>query len=436
MLFRSKLLAHGAAVSAVWTQTWCGTTKTLLGDRVTWNWVAQPGWSGEVSALAERGQRALCYVNPMLRDVSADADPPSRNLYREAVDNGYEVHDATGAAYVLRQGTFDVVLLDLSNPDARAWMKSVLKDEVLGAGCSGWMADFGEALPFDAVLASGEPPAAWHDRYPVEWARLNREAVAEAGRQDDVLVFHRSGFTGTSGVAPMLWVGDQTVTWDGYDGLASAVHGLLEGGFSGLALNHSDAGGYTVVPVADPPVQRSAELLMRWVELGAFTTLLRTHEGSAPSQNAQVYDDDASASHFARFSKVYRALATLRRSLFEDASAHGWPVARPLALHHPDLPAAWDVADEFELGPDVLVAPVIEPCTGATDCTVARSLWLPPGDWVHLWTGAHHDGGTAGADVVVDAPLGQPPVFLRAGSASGAQIVQALKAEGLDVPGE
>ena len=86
------------------------------------------------------------------------------------------------------------------------------------------MADFAEALPFDAVLASGEPAAAWHNRYPVEWARLNREALDEAGRLDDALVFHRSGFTTTPAYAGMLWEGDQAVTWDRFDGLASAVH--------------------------------------------------------------------------------------------------------------------------------------------------------------------------------------------------------------------
>ncbi len=39
------------------------------------------------------------------------------------------------------------------------------------------MCDFGEYLPFDSKLFSGEDPAAYHNRYPEEWARLVREAL-------------------------------------------------------------------------------------------------------------------------------------------------------------------------------------------------------------------------------------------------------------------
>ena len=44
---------------------------------------------------------------------------------------------------------------------------------MLGNGLSGLMADFGEWLPFDAKLHSGEPAMGWHNRYPVEWAAAN-----------------------------------------------------------------------------------------------------------------------------------------------------------------------------------------------------------------------------------------------------------------------
>ena len=37
------------------------------------------------------------------------------------------------------------------------------------------------------------------------------------------------------------------MTWDGDDGLASAIVGLLSSGLSGYSLVHSDIGGYTAV---------------------------------------------------------------------------------------------------------------------------------------------------------------------------------------------
>jgi alpha-glucosidase len=426
------LLARGARISAVWTQTWCGTARTVLGEQVLWNWTARPGWDGYVQALGEKDVRALCYVNPMFRDLPADADPNTRNLYREAVENGYGVLTGDGEPYLLKQGVFDVALLDLSNPEARDWMKAVLKDEMLAAGCMGWMADFAEALPFDGVLASGEGAAGWHNRYPEEWARLNREALEEAGVLDQAMVFHRSGFTRTPSYSGMQWHGDNTVTWDRYDGMESALHGLLNGGFSGISLNHSDAGGYTVVPLVDPPVERTPELLMRWVEMNAFTALLRTHEGNQPARNTQVYSDDIVADHFARFTRVFAGLAPIRRALFAQAADRGWPVVRHMALHHPDLPGAWQVHDQFLLGPDILVAPVLVPCEDQDRCTVSRLVWLPQDSWVHLWSGDVFEAPPTGLDISIDAPLGRPPVFLRLGTETAATVIQALKDAGVD----
>ncbi|MBP7125740.1 alpha-glucosidase [Myxococcota bacterium] len=431
------LRAHGSRIAAVWNQTWCGTARTVIGEQVLWNWSLAPSrqaaWEDWTDSLRQADIRPLCYVNPMFRDLPPDADPATRNLYREALEAGHVVRTPSGEPYRIRQGVFEVTLLDLSSEPARTWMKGVLKDELLGrARCAGWMADFAEALPFDAVLASGELASRWHNRYPVEWARLNREALEEAGMVPEALVFHRSGFTGTPAFSGMQWEGDQTVTWDRFDGLRSALHGLLNGGFSGIALNHSDAGGYTGVPLVDPPVDRSPELLMRWVEMNAFTALLRTHEGNQPGRNAQVYQDDPLADHFGRFTRIYRALAPYRRTLFREAADRGWPVVRHLAMHYPDVPRAWTVSDEFLLGPDLLVAPVLEPGNG--DGPILRSVWWPPGSWRHLWTGEVREGARGtGSEGTVEAPLGQPPVFLRAGSPLEASLPGALAAEGVSI---
>jgi hypothetical protein len=53
---------------------------------------------------------------------------------------------------------------------------------MLRAGISGWMADFGEALPMDACMHDGTTGGTWHNKYPAVWAALNQEAIAEAVR--------------------------------------------------------------------------------------------------------------------------------------------------------------------------------------------------------------------------------------------------------------
>src|SRR5690606_21313122 len=132
--------------------------------------------------------------------------------------------------------------------------------------------------------------------------------------RDDVVAFHRSAGAGKGARndAALMWTGDQLVTWDRHDGLRSALTLKLSGGLSGFALTHSDVGGYTTVDLPLVGTRRSPELMKRWTELSAFSTMLRTHEGSKPEANAQVWDDAAARAHFARMSQVFTELAPYR----------------------------------------------------------------------------------------------------------------------------
>ncbi|MGH7328827.1 MAG: hypothetical protein ACREJX_10815, partial [Polyangiaceae bacterium] len=84
----------------------------------------------------------------------------------------------------------------------------------------------------------------------------------------------------------------------------------------------------------------------------------------------------------------------------------GIAIIRQLAVEFPDDAASWPIADEFMLGPSLLVAPVQS--EGAT----SRSVHLPPGTWFPWNGGPSQQGG----DSSVDAPVGEIPVFARAGA--------------------
>jgi sulfoquinovosidase len=388
--------------------------------------------SDHLPALDEKGISMICYTNPMFVDVAKMEAPFDRNLYAEGIAHGYFVTDAAGAPYMLPVTAFDVALLDLTNPDARNWMKQVLKEEVVeAAGCSGWMVDFAEVLPFDARLHSGVDAARFHNLYPVEWVRLHREAVEEMGKLGELLLFNRAGYTQTPSHSLLMWEGDQMTDWHEFDGLTSALHGLLSGGFSGIALNHSDTGGYTSLSTNGNGINRSAELLMRWAEMNAFTAVLRTHEGNQPGENVQVYSSDEVMDHFARFSRVYAALSFHREQLFQDATAKGYPVVRHLLLHYPDDMEAHQVQDQFLLGSDILVAPVTFACDEETPCQ--RQVYFPAGEWVHLWSGQTYGDSAAGTSSLVPASLGEPAVFYAMGSATGEALLNNLAELGVEV---
>lgn len=149
------------------------------------------------------------------------------------------------------------------------------------------------------AIFSGEDPITAHNRYPEIWAKLNREFVDEwksscLGKQKEdpqeaLVFFMRAGFRGSPKWASLFWEGDQMVSWQANDGIKSAVVGLLSSGLSGYAFNHSDIGGYCSVSLPFFKYQRSEELLLRWMELNAFTIVFRTHEVSLLTIMAKVY---------------------------------------------------------------------------------------------------------------------------------------------------
>jgi sulfoquinovosidase len=153
-----ELQTHEVPISAFWLQDWVGRRTTSFGEQLWWNWVLDreryPDWDALVSDFNADGIQVLTYASPFITDAAEKPDV-TRNLYAEAVENGYFVTRPDGTPYATLVTDFDAALVDLTNPAARDWLKSILLEEVLGVGAVGYMADFGEALPHDAILQAG-----------------------------------------------------------------------------------------------------------------------------------------------------------------------------------------------------------------------------------------------------------------------------------------
>lgn len=420
----AALLDADAAISAVWLQDWTGQRTTSFGDRLWWTWQLDteryPGWDELVAELDEQGIRTTTYVNPFLVDAS-EKDDTTRNLWAEARDAGYLVQDRDGSPYALDQGGFDAYLVDLTNPEARAWFARVIAEEVLAHGVSGFMADFAEGLPMDAVLAAGDAEQL-HNAWPGLWAQTVREACRLAGKPDCVTWF-RSGSLGMDRDAALFWNGDQLVDFGREDGLESALLGTFSAGVSGWPLVHSDVGGYTSIDAVVRNYVRDEDLLERWAEYAAFGIVMRTHEGNRPAENRQVYDD-GEAEAFARMTRLFAALEPYRRRVVAHAARTGVPAIRHGWLAAPGTRAA-DVDTQFFLGPSVLVAPVL-----AADASSVEVVF-PPGRWVHLLTGEEYDGDRT---VTVDAPVGTPAAFVRVDDPNTGELLDRVGSALEDAP--
>lgn len=415
----AQLRAAGVPLAGLWLQDWVGQRQTSFGSQLWWNWQLDaqryPEWPALLAQSRREGWRLLGYVNPFL--VELPAGDARRRLFDEARQHGYLVPDAQGRPLMSVNTSFSAAHLDLENPRAYAWFKQWLVQELGQRGFSGWMADFGEGLPFEGLPVG--PAIERHNRWPERWAQLNREVLQELGLGADGVVFHRSAWSRSPAYATLFWLGDQMVDWSPEDGLASAVTGLLGAGLSGFSLNHSDIGGYTTLDKPVVRTRRSPELLMRWAEFAAFTPVMRTHEGNLPAANAQITDSPALLAHFARSVRLHGCWREERRRLVQEAVTRGWPVNRLVALHDPSHPEAWAArARSMLVGADLFVAPVLEPGQREVDLT------LPRGHWRFLWDGRLADPTRHRWP----APLGQPAVFVRDGSKAAREMLDCVRA--------
>ena len=428
-----KLKKYDTPIAGFWLQDWVGQRKTVFGKQLWWNWQLDPktypGWDQLVTDLEQAGIAVGVYVNPFLVSPPPEELKGKRNLFKEAAEQGFLVKTVEGTPYLVKNTDFSAGLVDLSNPAARDWFKAIIKDDVLGNGAKFWMADFAEAAQFDGHYAAAESGLTYHNQYPVDWAALNREAIREAGREGDAWFFNRAGYLQTPGHSTGMWLGDQNVTWQEHDGIASTLDGLLSSGMSGISINHSDIGGYTsithpIFQLFGKSFQRSRELLFRWMELNAFTPVFRTHEGNQPEVNAQFDTDDDTLKTFSFWAKVFAALAEYRQGLMEEAASRGYPLVRHLVLHYPEDPNVYGLDTEFLLGRDLLVTPVLNP----GDKTV--KVYFPAGEWVHLWSHQVFGKADRGLSQIVAAPLGKPAVFYRKGSEAGQMAADKIRALG------
>lgn len=98
-------------------------------------------------------------------------------------------------------------------------------------------------------------------------------------------------------------------------------------------MGHSDVGGYTSFEVWPMKYQRDEQLLIRWMEMSAFSdAVFRTHPSNKPDFNAQVWDNEKIASHFKKFTEVHMKLGKYRLNLMKQMEKTGLPLVRSLTL--------------------------------------------------------------------------------------------------------
>ncbi len=344
-----------------------------------------------------------------------------------------------------------VRVYDAYSPEARDIYWNNLK-RLYDLGIDGWWMDSTEPDHFDVTpedMATQTHLGTFRkvrSAYPlmcVQGVYDHQRAVSDSTR---VFILTRSGFAGSQRYGTNVWTGDVTSTWDN---LHRQLGAMLNWSMTGNAQVNSDIGGFFAGSYntdgagsgARNPAYR--ELYTRWMQMGAFTPMMRSHGTEVPRE--LYYYGKAGE-------PIYDALVgavKTRYSLLPYIYSTAWQVTnaqssfmRPLPMDFAADRSVWNKNDAFMFGQSLLVAPVLKAnytpefekktqtdedgwAKGESDPSVrnlknvdftrevAHDVYLPKGaKWWDFWSNNSYDGGQT---ITIPTTIASIPVYVKAG---------------------
>ncbi|RVU69910.1 MULTISPECIES: glycoside hydrolase family 31 protein [Lactobacillus] len=346
-----------------------------------------------ITELKEKGFRVMPIIDP---GVKVDEN---YWVYQEGVKKGYFVKNPDGSIYVNRVWPGDAVFPDFARKEVRDWWGKNIKYLVDLGTCGVWddmnePASFNGPLPQNIVFSDGEKPAThakMHNVYGHEMAKATYEGLKKnTGKRPYVIT--RAAYAGTQKYST-VWTGDNQSLWTH---LQMMIPQLCDLGLSGFAFAGTDIGGFGA--------DCTPELLTRWIEAAIFSPLLRNHAAVGTRAQEPWVFGEPTLSIYRKYLKLRYHLISYLYDRFYHESKTGLPIMRPLVLNYPDDCKVQKMNDQYMVGREFLVAPVL--MAGQT----ARQVYLPAGEWLDFWTGAEYVGKTT---IVVQAPLAKLPLFIK-----------------------
>lgn len=331
-----------------------------------------------LAELKDQGFKVCLWINPYVSHLSP-AFAEHGDFFLKRPDGGVYVADVWHGSYPASG------IIDFTNPAAVEWFADDLR-ALLRQGVQVFKTDFAEGVPVDAVAHNGMRGVELHNVYTLLFNDIVSTVTREVAGHG--MVWARSSFLGGQRHSAQ-WSGDVNAT---YPGMASTLRGGLSHGVSGVPFWSHDAGGFHGTPTPD--------LYVRWSQFGALSPLVRLH--GTTSRLPWDFPEDAERHATEALRLRYTLMPYLYSAAVESART-GVPMLRALLVDSPDDPAAWIADLEYRLGPDLLVAPMVDPSGG-------REVYLPEGRWLDYWTGEPKAGGR---HHVVRQPIDRIPLFVR-----------------------
>ncbi|XP_041980660.1 myogenesis-regulating glycosidase-like [Aricia agestis] len=343
-----------------------------------------------ITHLAEElkglGFRVTIWVHPF---INSNCEP----WYSEALSNNYLVLDEneTPAANWWNTNGSTPSLVDFTNPRAAEWWYQRVKNLIDTHNIDSIKFDAGESS-FSPQIPVQQGDIDLHPHNIVEayvrtCARFgNMVEVRSAFRTQDLPIFvrmvDRDSIWGINNGLPTIITTSLQMTLNGYP----LVLPDMIGG-NGFNLNHEQA---------DLPTK---ELFIRWVQANTFLPAMQY-------SFAPWNFDNETVEITRKYTELHAAYADEIYAAMQGAVEHGSPVVAPLWWLDPTDEETHVIWDEFLLGENILVAPVL------TEGATARDIYLPSGTWLEEGDRERvHEGPTWIRSY--PAPLHVLPYFVR-----------------------
>lgn len=317
----------------------------------------------------------------------------------------------------------DAAIIDVTSKETRDYVWNVIRKNYYEKGIHIFWLD--EAEP----ELNGEPGYGGyeysHYRYfkgadveignifPREYARMAYEGMEKEG-QENIVNLLRCAWAGSQRYGTLVWSGDIDSS---FASLRNQLRAGLSMGIAGIPWWTTDIGGFHGGNIYD---EEFKEVFTRWFEFGAFCPVMRLHGFREPIQEPMSSvrggkcpsgADNEVWTYGEEIYEICRKYMNLRerlrpylREVMKAAHEKGDPVMRPLFYEFPEDDKAWTVDDEYLLGSDLLVAPILY--AGMTE----REVYLPAGSWRSIADDKVYEGGRTHT---VPAPKGVLPAFAR-----------------------
>ncbi|HBB87724.1 MAG TPA: alpha-glucosidase [Blastocatellia bacterium] len=393
----------------------------MQGYRVfTWDRQRFPNPKALSEKLGRQGVKLVAIVDPGVKHqpVPKTAAPatsirpeletqdPHYYVFEEGTEKNFFQKRKSGELFIPKVWPGDSVFVDYTLPPAREWWGS-LHRAYTDNGVSGIWNDMNEPADFVDQTGKNQIDVVSYDEgertthaknrnvFALLMARATYEGLEKLRPNQRPYVITRAGYAGIQRYSTM-WTGDTNSTWEA---LQLNIPMFTSLGLSGEPFVGSDVGGFIG--------RGNGELLVRAYQVSFLAPFCRNHKvidgyDQEPWRFGKYYENI-----IRKYLKLRYQLLPFLYTALEEAHRTGVPLFRPLLLNYQDDPDTYNLDDEFMIGNDLLVAPVVKP-----DVT-KRLVFLPQGTWYDYWTNRKYEGGTT---ISVDAPLETVPMFVRAGA--------------------